>query len=495
MQRKIFATFVLFLFGVIACSTSHQNNQRLTITVVSAIIHSITPTPNPTTTQAPTITNTSTPSFTPTQIPSATTTPALVHHSGILFFDMNNSGEQDLEGEIVLSGIQLETVVKGAPYLAMSGQDGRFEFVFPGGTSVNELEIKFANPESLINPANGHLLNTAILNYGQEKVKIHENLVNMLGMTAYVRNKIDLFRANLPFTVPIAQLGSIGLSHGEVTYWIPEWGLDETCIYNYMDVDTSWNGVENYRGENTQSGQWNGPAHTTKWCADLDGTRGQHAVIDTAFFAESNRIIISPVLGVVVEVAEKGTYILTKFGGLVLLGHTDNIKTVETGQIVYPGDILGTGGSLLGKFRRHVHFDYNVLLADHLLLVPNKFDMNPDVNLESAMEFLKSFQAANIKFSQMTSEHVGKLNFLHHFTRPVKIDAFWYEKLWIQPNLSELNDIEGCLGSKYCLTFYRGYGTGWGSIDYVLHPSSGLFAAGNNAGLVIPAENFTEYVE
>jgi hypothetical protein len=174
-----------------------------------------TPKPNytPTTTNTPPII---TPTITPTPLPTSTPTPALQEYSINLFFDKNLSGEMDYEGEIPLEGVDLEARIGEDVFSCTSDAQGDCALQLPIGFSGESLELKF--PNKVYNPQNDQELKIAVLNLGKETVQIPTQIIDKLGMTAYlkfgmtsyIRNKIDLFRTSLPFMLPIKISNMIG---------------------------------------------------------------------------------------------------------------------------------------------------------------------------------------------------------------------------------------------------------------------------------------------
>jgi len=299
--------------------TAHKTMMTgLVILALLAACAGGTPKPNYTSTA----TNTPpliTPTITPTPLPTSTPTPALQKYTINLFFDKNLSGEMDYEGEIPLEGVDLEARIGEDVFSCSSDAQGDCALQLPIGFSGESLEVRL--PNKVHNPQNNHELKIAVLNFGQETVQIPAELIGKFGMTAYIRNKIDLFKTSLPFMIPLKASNTIGLSHGEVTYWIPEYDLDKTCIMTYYDLDYKYSSVLNFQGDTRMSSLYAGPV-PPDLCATQYGTSDQHAGIDTRYLQGSPRLLISPVLGVVTIRTEQDRIdIATKFGGIVYIGH------------------------------------------------------------------------------------------------------------------------------------------------------------------------------
>lgn len=460
-SSNLFSLLLVLVSLVSACSQT---------SVESTFSHdpSLTPHISP----SVTLTKTNIPTPRPTQTPWLTATPSPQTFQGHVFFDKNLSGEQDYEGEIPLEGITLIAIVNDVEYFATTDINGSFIFTLPHWFDQESLDIRFPSPNEMINPHNGHELTTVVVNLGEETILLSDEIAKTVGIRSYTRNKIDLFRASIPFPISITNLRSIGLSHGETTYWIPEFDLENTCILNYVDLNTNYLMVENYAGDTSKSGDWGKPFYKDKKCASQYGTAGQHAGIDTTYLPDSPRIILSPGLGIY-----NGS-IATKFGSYIQIAHIDE-RIVEKNQLVYPGDIIGIADRY-APTAPHVHVEYNIrvpLINEEMAEMPygDLFygnHLSDDIRQKSLDESIR-----DISWRQGVS---------------ASVDFFWYELSWTMPDTSSFREYERCFATDegdYCLMFYRGLGA---ARNYLLHPSPGVFAAGNE---LVPPEFVPVFIE
>jgi murein DD-endopeptidase MepM/ murein hydrolase activator NlpD len=147
---------------------------------------------------------------------------------------------------------------------------------------------------------------------------------------------------------------------------VPGFDIENTCIYNYFDLDVNWGTNETYSGDKRIS------TSIKDMCASQYGTKVQHSGIDTAYLPGSPRIVVSPALGIVTSARGAGFVLLTKLGNTIGIGHMDDIFAVQEGQIIYPGDIIGIGGAIWGDSPRHVHFAYHLYLPYYGKTIPNR---------------------------------------------------------------------------------------------------------------------------
>ena len=481
--------FPLLCFLVVGCSTPIAENSNSTETILPTSIDTSTPVLSLTKTPIPTKTHTIT----------LTSTPEPNIIKGQIFFDKNLSGEMDYEGEIPLEGITLEVLVDEVPYQSTTDSEGFFVFELQHDFDDETLELLFPDQDNLINPLNNHAFTTVAINLGQEKIVIPDDFANISRIISYERNKIDLFKTALPFSVSINSFVNLGLAHGEAAYWIPEFDLENTCILNYKDLDTHSIFVENYAGD-TMGIELYGTKPDDRLCVDQYGTNSQHAGIDTTFLENSSRLVVSPFLGVVrlsrMDQDSGVVLISTKHGGFVYFGHMA-MPLVETGQVIYPGDIIGIFGDIVTPPHVHVEYHITIPFSDKYTGNFDQENITPEMMIEAYRGLSRNSTLPDSNSQLKMDDFVNRIDEIHYsrsystrFTP--SIDLFWYEPDWIPPEENLLKSGEGCSEinqQTYCVTYYKGTGS---MKRYILHPSDGIFAAGNQ---IVPPEIFPEFEE
>lgn len=466
--QKIFFFAICFLLS--ACGIS-QTTQDVAI-------------PTPTISKTATIlyTSTSSPTITPTQ--TLTPTPQPFVYELTVFFDKNLSGELDYDGEIPLGEVTIEASVDEETYIAVTNNDGIARFEFPPDFAFETIEIRF--PHEIINSQNDHKLTTAVINLGAEKVVIQDQEIGqMIGFDEYERNKIDLFFSEYPFSIQIDTV-QLGLAHGEATYWIREQDIENTCILSYVDLNVKANAVRNYEDVSVRRPDWGIGKIPPDWnCASDYGSEENHQGIDTTFL-DKKGIVVSPYLGVLSGHGSDAVWVLTKFGGYSTIGHCIEF-IAEEGQPVYPGDPICIAGER-GLMPEHVHVTYKTLIPL----------INGVIPFEVKEPFIPPEELSNLFFEipqNSFADFVIKSRSIYpsgYKSASPYLDFFWYEGEWILPEQSELRPEERCISESersYCLLLYRGLGA---RQQFLLHPSEGVFAAGNE---LVPPEIFSKITE